>query len=56
MVRGQVVMNFRNSSYYGYFKNLTWSLDAKNPYRWNFTFTFQVESTCTKLVVPNHVN
>lgn len=53
MTRGQVVMYFRNSAYYGYFKNLTWVMDANNPYRWNFNFVYQVESTITNVSVPS---
>lgn len=52
MTRGKVVMYFRNSAYYGYFKNLSWTMDAANPFRWNFNFVFQVESTQTNLQVP----
>ncbi len=53
MTRGKVLMNFRNSGYFGYFKTLTWTMDAKNPYRWNFNFVFQVESTITNVNLPD---
>jgi hypothetical protein len=53
MTRGQVVMYFRNTAYYGYFKSLSWVMDAKTPFRWNFNFIFQVESTRTEVGVPN---
>jgi len=52
MTRGRVVMTFRNARYSGYFKALSIVEDAKNPFRWNFTFTFQVESTQIAAVVP----
>lgn len=53
MTRGKVVMNFRNAAYYGYFKSLNWVMDATNPFRWNFNFVFQVESTIASVSVPN---
>jgi len=43
--RGFVVMKFRNSQYLGYFKSLSWVMDANNPYQWKFNFVFQVERT-----------
>lgn len=52
MTRGQVVMYFRNTAYYGYFKTLGLMMDAKNPFRWNFNFVFQVESTMMNVQVP----
>jgi len=52
MTRGHVVMYFRNAAYAGYFKSLTWSLDATSPFRWNFTFVFAVESTTLNIGVP----
>jgi hypothetical protein len=51
MTRGKVQMNFRNGVYSGYFKSLTWTMDAKNPFRWNFTFVFAVEKTTLSLRV-----
>lgn len=51
--RGYVVMNFRSSSYLGFFRSLSWTQDAKSPYRWNFNFVFQVERTLSLLYYPN---
>jgi hypothetical protein len=53
MTRGTVAMNFRNSTYHGYFKSLTWDMDAGNPFQWNFNFVFQVERTVTNLPIPD---
>jgi hypothetical protein len=53
--RGYVVMNFRSSSYLGFFKSLSWSMDADNPFRWTFSFVFQVERTLTLLYYPQIV-
>lgn len=53
MTRGAVAMYFRNSVYYGYFKSLSWTLDATKPFQWNFTFTFQVERTVTVVPTPD---
>lgn len=52
MTRGKVIMNFRNSSYYGYFKSLNFMMDAKNPFQWHFDFVFQVEETRSLVRVP----
>jgi hypothetical protein len=52
MTRGWVVMYFRNTSYAGYFKSLTWSEDANSPFHWNFNFVFQVERTISVVGVP----
>ena len=52
MTRGQVAMYYRDSVYYGYFNSLTWTMEAKNPFRWDFNFTFKVESTVQNLLVP----
>lgn len=43
MVKGQVIMNFKGNVYQGYFKSLTWTMDANSPYQWKFDFIFQVE-------------
>jgi hypothetical protein len=43
--RGGVLMSFRNFVYQGYFKTLQWTIDAHNPFKWDFSFTFQVEKT-----------
>jgi hypothetical protein len=45
MTRGYVTMKLRANTYLGYFKSLSWTIDAKNPYQWNFNFVFQVERT-----------
>lgn len=50
--RGYVVLNFRNSQYLGYFKTLSWVLDAEKPYQWKFNFTFKVERTLTLAYYP----
>jgi len=47
-----VVMQFRNFVYEGYFKSLTWTMDASNPFRWDFSFTFQVERTVGRDYIP----
>lgn len=49
MTRGYVAMNYRNNFYLGYFKSLSWTQDAENPFQWKFNFTFQVEKTYTSL-------
>lgn len=51
--RGYVVMAFRNNLYQGYFKSLSWTMDADKPFQWNFNFTFQVEHTLTAYYYPN---
>lgn len=48
MTRGHVVFRFMNKSYLGYFKEFHFDMDANNPFRWNFSFTFQVERSMTK--------
>jgi hypothetical protein len=53
LTRGAVALNFRNSTYFGYFKSLTWQMDAENPFRWTFNFTFQVERTVTNVPIPD---
>ena len=45
--RGYVVMRFRNSQYLGFFKSLSFTMDANKPYQWHFNFAFQVERTLT---------
>jgi hypothetical protein len=52
MTRGYVIMKFRSNTYLGYFKSLSWTVDARNPYQWNFSFVFQVERTLTTLYYP----
>ena len=50
--RGYIVMNFRSSSYLGFFKSLSWYMDADKPFSWNFNFVFQVERTLSLLYYP----
>jgi hypothetical protein len=52
MSRGYVAMRYRNNVYLGYFKNLSWTLDAESPFQWKFNFSFQVEKTYTALYFP----
>lgn len=53
MTRGTVAMNFRNSTYHGYFNALNFTLDAETPFSWNFNFTFKVERTITNVPIPD---
>jgi hypothetical protein len=53
MTRGYVAMRYRNNVYLGYFKSLSWTQDADNPFQWKFNFSFQVEKTYTALYYPN---
>ena len=48
-----VAMFFRNSVYYGYFQNFTFTEDAEKPFQWNFTFSFKVERTVSILSIPD---
>jgi hypothetical protein len=50
--RGYIVMNFRSSSYLGFFKSLSWVMDADTPFSWSFNFVFQVEKTLSLLYYP----
>jgi hypothetical protein len=43
MSRGYVVFKYKNRQFLGYFKDIHFEMDANNPFRWNFGFTFQVE-------------
>lgn len=52
MTRGHVLMKFKNTTYLGYFKTLSWTMDANNPFQWNFSFTFQVEKTLGFVYTP----
>lgn len=45
MTRGNVVFKYKNKQYLGYFKDMTFEMDANNPFRWTFNFTFQVEKS-----------
>src|SRR5271157_5244522 len=49
MTRGYVAMRYRNNIYLGYFKTLSWTQDADQPFQWKFNFAFQVEKTYTAL-------
>lgn len=49
--RGFVVMEYRNAVYSGYFKSLSFEMDAERPFSWNFSFAFQVERTLTAVPV-----
>src|SRR5271157_6033871 len=53
MSRGYVSMRYRNNVYLGYFKSLSWTQDAEQPFQWKFNFTFQVEKTYTAIYNPN---
>ena len=44
MYRGDVVMGTKDDIYTGYFKSLSFTEDSEKPYRWNFNFTFQVQT------------
>jgi hypothetical protein len=50
--RGFVLMKFRNSQYLGFFKSLSWAMDAEKPYQWRFSFVFQVERTLSLVYYP----
>ncbi len=52
MTRGGVAMYYRNSVYYGYFQNFSWTENAEKPFQWDFTFTFKVERTVSILSLP----
>ena len=53
VTRGGVIMSFRNFTYQGYFKNMQWTMDAKNPFQWEFSFVFQVERTLGQQFIPS---
>lgn len=52
VTRGGVLMAYRNFVYQGYFKSLQWVMDAHNPFKWDFSFTFQVERTIGQQFTP----
>jgi hypothetical protein len=52
MTRGFIAMQLKESTYLGYFKSLSWTQDANNPFQWNFNFVFQVERTVSLLEYP----
>lgn len=43
--KGSVLLSYKNNLFQGYFKNLSWTMDADNPYQWKFDFTFLVQKT-----------
>ena len=45
MVKGQIYMRFKSNIFQGYFKSLSWVMDATSPFHWKFDFTFQVQRT-----------
>ena len=53
MTRGSVLMKFKGATYMGYFKSLSWSMDAQKPYSWDFSFIFQVEKTLGFVFSPS---
>lgn len=53
LTRGGVLMSYRNFVYQGYFKTLQWTIDAHNPFKWDFSFTFQVERTIGQQFIPD---
>ena len=52
MVKGNVVMRFKSNIYHGYFKSLSWVMDAEHPFHWKFDFTFQVQKTISYAYYP----
>lgn len=52
LTKGYVIVKYRNNTYLGYFKSLSWTIDAEKPFSWNFNFTFQVERTLTSYYFP----
>jgi hypothetical protein len=54
LTRGGVIMTYRNFAYQGYFKSLQWTMDARNPYKWDFSFVFQVEKTVGQQFLPGN--
>lgn len=55
MTRGAVLMYVEGEIFEGYFKNLSWTQDALNPFQWHFNFSFQVERTLSLLYYPQGV-
>ncbi len=53
--KGYVIMSYRNNKYLGYFKTLSWQMDAEKPFQWTFNFTFQVERTLTAYYYPKAI-
>lgn len=52
LTRGYVVFNYKSAVFLGYFKTLNFSINANNPYKWDFNFTFQVEKRLTVAYTP----
>jgi hypothetical protein len=52
MTRGYVAMQLKESTYLGFFKSLSWTQDANNPFQWHFNFAFQIERTLSVLGYP----
>jgi hypothetical protein len=52
MTKGYIAMKLKDTTYLGYFKSLSWTMDAKNPFQWNFNFVFQVERTLGFVFYP----
>lgn len=52
MTRGYIAMQLKNETYLGYFKSLSWTMDANKPFSWDFNFVFQIERTITVLQYP----
>lgn len=52
MAKGNVVMRYKNNTYHGYFKSLSWNMDAENPFQWKFDFTFQVQRSVSFVYYP----
>lgn len=43
LAKGQVIMTFQGNTYQGYFKTLSWTIDADSPFHWKFDFSFQIQ-------------
>jgi len=52
MVKGNVVLHYRSNIYHGYFKTLSWVMDAEHPFHWKFDFTFQVQKSISQVFYP----
>lgn len=50
--RGYVALNYKGTTYLGYFKTLNFTADAKTPFRWDFDFTFKVQKSYTPIFRP----
>jgi len=45
LTRGYVIFRYKNRSFLGYFKSIDFTMDANNPFKWDFSFVFQVEKS-----------